>query len=95
MSFPRGVLHNSQYPCPIPMSMPIFGVGNFNQDLGTVNYNMDKNSILWVHKSGKGGIVEFGTVYKILDSIFGVPKTLGIIIRGQQRNSGIDPLIES
>ena len=29
-------------------------------------------------------------VSTILDSIFGVPKTLGIIFRGQQRNSGMD-----
>ena len=36
-------------------SMPIFGVRNFtlNQYLGSVNYNMDKNSIFWVHKSEK------------------------------------------
>ena len=30
-------------------------------------------------------------VSKILDSIFGVPKTLGVIFRGQQRKSGMDP----
>ena len=29
-------------------------------------------------------------VSTILDSIFEVPKTLGIIFRGQQRNSGMD-----
>ena len=42
--------------------MPIFLVQNFtlNQYLGSVNYNMDKNSIFWVHKSEKGRIVEFG-----------------------------------
>ena len=42
--------------------MPIFGVRNItlNQYLGSLNYNMDKNSILWVHKSEKGRIVEFG-----------------------------------
>ena len=42
--------------------MPIFGVRNFtlNQYLGSVNYNMDKNSIFRVHKSEKGRIVEFG-----------------------------------
>ena len=36
-------------------SMPIFRVRNFtlNQYLGSVNYNMDKNSIFWVHKSEK------------------------------------------
>ena len=36
-------------------SMPIFRVPNFtlNQYLGSVNYNMDKNSIFWVHKSEK------------------------------------------
>ena len=33
--------------------MPIFGVQKFNvsQYLGSVNYNMEKNSIFWVHKS--------------------------------------------
>ena len=33
--------------------MPIFGVQNFtlNQYLVSVNYNMDKNSIFWVHRS--------------------------------------------
>ena len=30
-------------------------------------------------------------VSTMLDSIFGVPKTLSIISRGQQRNSGMDP----
>ena len=34
-------------------------------------------------------------VSKTLDSIFGVPKTLGLIFRGQQRNGGMDPLIQS
>ena len=36
-------------------SLPIFGVRNFtlNQYLGSVNYNMDKNSIFCVHKSEK------------------------------------------
>ena len=61
---------------------------NLNQYLGSVNYNMDENSISWVHKSEKGRIVEFS---KMLDSIFGVPKTLGLIFRGQQRNIGMDP----
>ena len=30
-------------------------------------------------------------VSTMLDSIFGVPKKLSIIFRGQQRNSGMDP----
>ena len=30
-------------------------------------------------------------VSKLLDPIFGVTKTLGLIFRGQQRNSGTDP----
>ena len=66
--------------------MPIFGVRNLtlNQYMGSVNYNMDKNSIFWVHKSEK-----------ILDSIFRVPKTLRLIFRGLERNSGIDPRIKS
>ena len=29
-------------------------------------------------------------VSKVLDSIFGVPKTLGLIFNGQQRNAGMD-----
>ena len=33
--------------------------------------------------------MEFGGVSKILDSIFGVPKTLGSIFGGQQENSGM------
>ena len=43
--------------------MATFGVGNFtlNQYSGSVNYNMDKNSIFWVYKSEKGRIVEFGS----------------------------------
>ena len=42
--------------------MPIFGVRNvtLNQYLGFVNYNMEKTSIFWVHKSEKGRAVEFG-----------------------------------
>ena len=30
-------------------------------------------------------------VSTMLDSIFGVPKKLSIIFRGQQKNSGMDP----
>ena len=35
--------------------MPILEVQNFtlNQYLGSVNYNMDKNSIFWVDKSAR------------------------------------------
>ena len=42
--------------------MPIFGVRNFtlNQYLGSVNYNMDKNSIFGSINLKKGRIVEFG-----------------------------------
>ena len=67
--------------------MPIFGVRNFtlNQHLGSVNYNMDKNSIFWVHGSEKrknrGVWCESPRV----------PKTLGLIFRSQQRNRGMDP----
>ena len=41
--------------------MPIFGVRDFtlNQYLRSVNYNMEKISVFWVHKSEKGRIVEF------------------------------------
>ena len=35
--------------------------------------------------------MEFGAGLQVLDSIFGVPKTLGLIFRGQQRNIGMDP----
>ena len=49
-------------------TVPIFGVRKFtlNQYLGSVNYNMDKNSIFWVHKSEKrknGGICLVLTSY--------------------------------
>ena len=57
--------------------------------MGSVNYNMDKNSILSVHESEKGRIVEFDAGLRILDSIFGVLKTLGSIFGGQQGNSGM------
>ena len=42
--------------------MPIVGVQNFtlNQYLGSVNYNMGKSSIFWVHKSEKRKNREFG-----------------------------------
>ena len=39
--------------------------------------------------------MEFGAGLQILDSIFGVPKTLGSIFWGQQGNSGMDLRIES
>ena len=73
--------------------MPIFGVRNFmlNQYLGSVIYNMGRNSTFWVTKLKKGRIVEFGAGHQILDSIAGVPKTLGVIFRGQQRKSGTVP----
>ena len=47
-----GVLHNFQYG---GGSMPMFRVRNLtsNQYLGSVNDNMDKTSIFWVHKSEK------------------------------------------
>ena len=35
--------------------------------------------------------MEFHAGLQYLDSIFGVPKKLSIIFRGQQRNSGMDP----
>ena len=35
--------------------------------------------------------MEFGAASKILDSIFRVPKTLGLIFRDQQGNSAMDP----
>ena len=44
---PRGVLPHFQH----GGSVPIFGVPTLNQYLGSVNYNMDKNSIFGVHKS--------------------------------------------
>ena len=50
-------------------------------------FELDTNSIFWVHKEELWNLVQ---VSKILDSIFGVPKTSGLIFRGQQRNSGID-----
>ena len=34
-------------------------------------------------------VITIFRVSKTLDSIFGVPKTLGLIFRGQQRNSGM------
>ena len=55
---PRGVLPNFQYG---GGSVPIFGVRKFtlNQYLGSVNYNMDKNSYLGCKNLTKGRIVEF------------------------------------
>ena len=52
---PTGVLEHFQYLPMFQYSMPIFGVQNFTLDqyLGSVNYNMDKNSKFWVHKSEK------------------------------------------
>ena len=37
----------------MPMKVPIFGIRKFtlNQYVGSVDYNMDKNSIFWIHKS--------------------------------------------
>ena len=57
--------------------MPIFTVQKFtlNQYLGSVSYNMDKNSLFWVHKSEKEeeswNLVRFSNIF---DSIFEVPK---------------------
>ena len=74
------------------------GVRNFtlNQYMGSVNHNMDKKSIFWVHKSEKRRIVEFGANPKnIRPNIWGTQK-LGLIYGDQQRNSGMDaPGIES
>ena len=55
-----GILHNFLYGGG-GGSMPIFVVRNFtlHQYLGSVNYNINENSIFWVHKSEKGRIVEF------------------------------------
>ena len=67
--------------------MPISWVRNFtlNQCLGSVNYNMDKKSIFWVHKSEKKEESwKLVRVSKVFDSIFGVPKASGLIFRGQQ-----------
>ena len=52
MLHPRGYLITS---ITIKGSMPICGVRNFtlNQYLGSVNYNMGKNSIFRVHKPEK------------------------------------------
>ena len=79
--------------------MPIFGVRNFtlNQHLEYVSYNMDKDAIFWVHEAEKKEESwNFVPVFKTLDLIFGVPKALGLIFRGQQRYSGMDLLhIES
>ena len=55
-------------------------------------FELDRNSVFWVHKEELWNLVQ---VSKILDTIFGVPKTLGLTFRGQQRNSGMDPHIES
>ena len=72
--------------------MPIFGVRNstLNQYLGTMNYNMDKNLCSGSTNLKKEESWNMVRVSKILDSIFGVPKTLGLIFRGQERNSGME-----
>ena len=65
--------------------MLTFGVQNvtLNQYLRPVHYNMDK--ILYFGlKSNEERIAEFGA------GLHGVLKTLGLIFRGQQRNSGMD-----
>ena len=66
--------------------MRIFGVRNFtlNQYLGSVNYNMDRNSIFWVKNLKRARTMEFGAGfllervwypgYKILDSMLGSAK---------------------
>ena len=95
-----GVLPNFQYG---EVHANIWGLKFYvNQYLGSVNYNMEKNSIFRVHKSEKKeeswNLVRvsklldsiFG-VSKLLDSIFGVPKMLGSIFGDQQGNSGMDP----
>ena len=74
--------------------MPIFRGRKFyvNQYLGSVNYNMDKNSISRVHKSEKKEeLWDLVLESKLLDSIFWVPKTLASIFGGQQGNGGMDP----
>ena len=38
---------------------------------------------------------EFGVGLQNIRLNIGVPKTLGLICRGQQRNGGMDPLIQS
>ena len=67
------------------MSMPIFEV----RILESVNYNMDKHSILWAHKSEKRknrgiwcGSPRYYTQY--LGS-----QNIRLIFRGQQRNHGM------
>ena len=62
-----------------------------NRYLGSSKYNMDKNSIFRVHKSGrKEESWNLVGVSKLLEPIFGVPKTLSSIFGGQQGNSGMD-----
>ena len=53
---------------------------------------MDKNSIFSVvcKSEKKEELWNLVQVSKILDSIFGVPKTLGSIFGDQQGNSGMD-----
>ena len=54
----QGVLHYFQYG---EVHANIWGLKFYvNQYLGSVNHNMDQNSIFRVHKSEKGRIVEFG-----------------------------------
>ena len=72
--------------------MPIFGARTFtlNQYLGSMNYDMDKNSISRVHKPEKRKIVELDVGLQTFWLNIWGPKTLDIIFRGQQRNSGMD-----
>ena len=86
----QGVFHSFQYRgVHANICGPKFYVKSI---FGSVNNNMDNNLIFWVYKSEKKeeswNLVR---VSEVLDSIFGVLKTLGLIFRGQQRNDGMDP----
>ena len=58
------------------------GARNFtiNQYLGSMNENMDKNSIFWVHKSENGRIVEFGAGLQNIRLDVWVPQSIRLNI---------------
>ena len=88
-SCPGGLLHNFQYG---EVHANIWGSEILSKSIfGVCELQPGQSSIFRVHKSGKKEeSLTLVRVSKLLDSIFGVPKTLGSIFGGQQGNSGID-----